>query len=53
MKNFSTTTRCNSRPFLKYPVTILSLVHGENDFAEGSKNFAGYRSKNNFIEPSK
>jgi len=28
-------------------------LHGKNDFVEMSKNLARYRSKNNFIEPSK
>jgi len=27
-------------------------VHGKNDFAERFKNFAGYRSENNFVGPS-
>jgi len=28
-------------------------VHEKNDFAEISKNLAGYRSENNFVRPYK
>jgi len=28
-------------------------IHGKNDLAEGSNNFAGYRLKNNCIGSSK
>jgi len=29
------------------------FIHRKNDFVERSKILAGYRSENNFIEPSK
>jgi len=29
------------------------VLDGKNDFAEKSKIFAGYRSENNFVGPSK
>jgi len=29
------------------------LYHGKNNFAEVSKNWARYRSENNFVRPSK
>jgi len=29
------------------------LLHRKNDFVEVSKNLAGYRSENNFVEPLK
>jgi len=33
----------------KRKIGFFNLIHGKNDFAEGSKIFAGYRSENNFI----
>jgi len=32
---------------------ITFSLHGKNDFAEVSKNLTGYKSKNNFVGPSK
>jgi len=32
---------------------FLGYLHGNNGFAEESKNLARYRSENNFVGPSK
>jgi len=42
--------RCFSIIYLqKRKIGFLNLIYGKNDFAEGSKIFAGYRSENNLV----
>jgi len=33
----------------KRKIVFFNLIRGKNDFVEGSKLFAGYRSENNFV----
>jgi len=44
---------CNKRLFIICKIYIKHFIHRKNDFAERFKILAGYRSENNFVEPSK